>query len=60
MPAIPEVSEKEEALRDHVLQSATKGDPKSVLQSVDHFCWGGRWMMHVGDVKGGWTDRPCF
>lgn len=43
---------KERDLLDHVLANATKGDPKSVTDTIDEFCWSSGRMMHVGDEKG--------
>ena len=33
-------------------KNAKKGDAESVIKTVDKFCWDGKWMMHIGDVKG--------
>lgn len=43
---------KERDLLDYVLAKATKGDPKSVVDTIDAFCWSSNRMMHVGDEKG--------
>lgn len=36
----------------YVLENATDNDPKSVIETIDKFCWDNHWMMHVGDEKG--------
>jgi len=35
-----------------VKAEAKRGEPASVLATVDRFCRSRHWMMHVGDVKG--------
>jgi len=41
----------EESLLLQVEREAPDGDWESVLQVVDHFCYGSHWMMHCGDQK---------
>jgi catechol O-methyltransferase len=41
----------EESLYCYVKNRATQGDPRSVLQAIDDFCYSQHWMMHVGDKK---------
>lgn len=43
---------KEERLLKHVLANAERGNPKSVMDTIDAWCWSTQWMMNVGDVKG--------
>ncbi|XP_041037415.1 catechol O-methyltransferase A isoform X2 [Carcharodon carcharias] len=40
-----------------VLETATRGDPQSVLDAVDRFCNTVEWAMNVGDEKGLILDR---
>jgi len=42
----------EERLLKHVLENAERGNPKSVIDTIDAWCWSTQWMMNVGDVKG--------
>ncbi|XP_037535217.1 catechol O-methyltransferase B [Nematolebias whitei] len=35
-----------------VQKDATRGDPRSVVQAIDHFCRQKEWAMNVGDEKG--------
>jgi hypothetical protein len=42
----------EDRLLKHVLDNATRGDPTSVINTIDSWCWTTQWMMNVGDVKG--------
>lgn len=51
--AEPQPDGKERDLLNYVLEKATKGDPKSVTDTIDAFCWSTGRMMHVGDEKGG-------
>eukprot|EP01126_Amoeba_proteus_P016187 TRINITY_DN17444_c0_g1_i1.p1 TRINITY_DN17444_c0_g1~~TRINITY_DN17444_c0_g1_i1.p1 ORF type:complete len:262 (-),score=24.63 TRINITY_DN17444_c0_g1_i1:47-832(-) len=41
----------EEALLWHVNITAKKGDPASVINTVDTFCYNQHWMMHMGEQK---------
>ena len=41
----------EESLLLYVYQNATKGDPTSVVNAVDTFCYTQHWMMHMGEQK---------
>lgn len=47
----------EQELLEYVKTYATKGDPESVIKTVDKFCWEHHWMMHVGGLKGGILDN---
>lgn len=49
-------SSKEQRILDHVLQHATRGDPQSVLDTIDTYCWQKEWAMNVGDRKGQIVD----
>ena len=40
-----------------VLELATPGNPQSVLDAVDDFCYNENWMMNVGPVKGAFVDE---
>lgn len=42
----------EERLLKHVLANAERGNPQSVIDTIDAWCWSTQWMMNVGDVKG--------
>ncbi|TDH14594.1 hypothetical protein EPR50_G00044010 [Perca flavescens] len=35
-----------------VQKNATRGDPRSVVKAIDHFCRNKEWAMNVGDEKG--------
>uniref|UniRef100_A0A8C2ZCP3 catechol O-methyltransferase n=1 Tax=Cyclopterus lumpus TaxID=8103 RepID=A0A8C2ZCP3_CYCLU len=35
-----------------VQKNATRGDPGSVIQAIDHYCRNKEWAMNVGDEKG--------
>lgn len=43
---------REQALRDHVLAHAAKGDPVSVIDAIDDFARNRSMLMNVGDEKG--------
>lgn len=43
---------KEHRILDHVLKTAVRGDPQSVLDSIDQYCREKEWAMNVGDEKG--------
>lgn len=47
---------KEQRTLDYVLQNAVRGDPQSVLDSIDKFSEN-EWAMHVGQVKGAIMDK---
>ncbi|KAJ9466379.1 putative catechol O-methyltransferase 1 [Diplonema papillatum] len=40
------------AALQHVRENAQQGDAKSVVDAIDKYCWGGQWLMNVGDEKG--------
>ena len=42
----------ERDLVEYVLTNATAGDLKSVIDTIDQFCWNHQWMMNIGDQKG--------
>lgn len=44
-------------LLDYVLKNAEHGNPQSVIETVDKFCWENHWMMHLGDEKGAILDE---
>jgi catechol O-methyltransferase len=48
---------REEAMLQHVLENCVKGDPDSVLNTIDTIAWNGTWMMNVGDRKGAILDE---
>ncbi|XP_078522448.1 catechol O-methyltransferase-like [Lissotriton helveticus] len=48
---------KEERIRDYVLQNAVKGDPQSVIDTIDKYCYEKEWAMNVGDEKGSILDK---
>ena len=42
----------------YVREKATKGDPQSVLNAIDNYCWKkGNWMANTGDRKGKVLDN---
>eukprot|EP00397_Hematodinium_sp_SG-2012_P036248 GEMP01039113.1.p1 GENE.GEMP01039113.1~~GEMP01039113.1.p1 ORF type:complete len:248 (+),score=37.45 GEMP01039113.1:59-745(+) len=41
---------------NHVLSTATKNDPNSVLQAIDERGWAGYLMVNIADVKGAILD----
>lgn len=43
---------REEALADHVLRHARRGDIDDVIRVIDDFCYHRSFMMNVGDEKG--------
>ena len=47
----------EEALLLHVQREARRGNPASVLEAIDEFCYSRHWMMHCGDRKTQYLDK---
>lgn len=47
----------EQRLLDHVKKTAKQGDPQSVLDVIDDFCWKHQWMMNIGNIKGKILDQ---
>ena len=47
----------EEALLLYVEREAKRGNPASVLETIDRFCYSRHWMMHCGDRKTQYLDR---
>lgn len=47
---------KEQRILNYVLQNAVKGDPQSVLDTIDKYCYEKEWAMNVGDEKGSILD----
>jgi hypothetical protein len=43
---------KEERLLKYVQENAERGNAKSVIDTIDQWCWTTQWMMNVGNVKG--------
>ncbi|XP_043924635.1 catechol O-methyltransferase [Protopterus annectens] len=43
---------KEQRILDFVIKTATKGDPKTVVNAIDKYCSEQEWAMNVGDKKG--------
>lgn len=43
---------KEQRILNFVLQNAVRGDPCSVLDTIDKYCSQKEWAMNVGDEKG--------
>lgn len=39
-----------------VMKNATKGNPESVISTIDYFCKHSEWAMNVGDEKGSILD----
>lgn len=48
---------REEALAQHVLQNARRGDLDDVIRVIDDFCVNRSFMINVGDEKGEILDR---
>jgi catechol O-methyltransferase len=48
---------REEALVDHVVANARKGDIDDVIRVIDDFCYHRKVLMNVGDEKGEILDR---
>ncbi|XP_073169309.1 catechol O-methyltransferase isoform X1 [Lepidochelys kempii] len=48
---------KEERILNFVLQNAIKGDPQSVVDTIDKYCSQKEWAMNVGDEKGLILDK---
>lgn len=46
---------KERRILNFVLQNAVRGDPCSVMETIDKYCSEKEWAMNVGDVKGNWS-----
>ncbi|XP_034389116.1 catechol O-methyltransferase B [Cyclopterus lumpus] len=45
-------STRPQRLLGAVQKNATRGDPGSVIQAIDHYCRNKEWAMNVGDEKG--------
>ncbi|XP_069071395.1 catechol O-methyltransferase-like [Pleurodeles waltl] len=48
---------KEQRILNYVLQNAVKGDPQSVVDTIDKYCYEKEWAMNVGDEKGSILDK---
>lgn len=48
---------REKALLDHVLKTAEKSSPLSVLNVIDTYAKTTSWLMNIGDDKGPILDR---
>ncbi|KAJ1093896.1 hypothetical protein NDU88_006985 [Pleurodeles waltl] len=48
---------KEQRILNYVLQNAVKGDPQSVVDNIDKYCYEKEWAMNVGDEKGKHTPK---
>ncbi|XP_071619649.1 catechol O-methyltransferase [Heliangelus exortis] len=48
---------KEQRILNFVLQNAVRGDPCSVLNTIDKYCSQKEWAMNVGDEKGLILDK---
>lgn len=52
---------KEQRILNHVQQHAQRGDPQSVLETIDTYCSKKEWAMNVGDKKGeGHSWQGCW
>jgi predicted O-methyltransferase YrrM len=47
----------EDSMLLFVIKNSKYGDPISVLQAIDIFCYQRHWMMHIGDMKGQYLDN---
>ena len=43
---------REEALAEHVLSTATRGDVADAIRAIDAFAYGQSFLINVGDEKG--------
>ncbi|XP_069817185.1 catechol O-methyltransferase-like [Dendropsophus ebraccatus] len=43
---------KEKRILQYVLDNAARGDPQSVVENIDKYCYQKEWAMNVGDQKG--------
>ena len=41
-----------QGFKEYVLQHATQGDVKSVIDVIDKYAWNEQWLMNIGDRKG--------
>ncbi|XP_043843706.1 catechol O-methyltransferase isoform X2 [Dromiciops gliroides] len=48
---------KEERILNWVKENAVVGDPKSVMDAIDKYCYQKEWAMNVGDTKGLIVDK---
>ncbi|XP_075754447.1 catechol O-methyltransferase isoform X2 [Pelodiscus sinensis] len=48
---------KEKRILNFVLQNAVRGDPQSVVDTIDTYCSQKEWAMNVGDEKGLILDK---
>ncbi|XP_058707790.1 catechol O-methyltransferase isoform X1 [Poecile atricapillus] len=48
---------KEQRILNFVLQNAVRGDPCSVVDTIDKYCSQKEWAMNVGDEKGKILDK---
>ncbi|KAJ7418420.1 Catechol O-methyltransferase [Pitangus sulphuratus] len=48
---------KEQRILNFVLQNAVRGDPRSVVDTIDKYCSQKEWAMNVGNEKGLILDR---
>ncbi|XP_072207409.1 catechol O-methyltransferase isoform X1 [Excalfactoria chinensis] len=48
---------KERRILNFVLQNAVRGDPCSVMETIDKYCSEKEWAMNVGDEKGVILDK---
>ncbi|XP_067395954.1 catechol O-methyltransferase isoform X1 [Emydura macquarii macquarii] len=48
---------KEQRILNFVLQNAIRGDPQSVVDTIDKYCSQKEWAMNVGDEKGLILDK---
>uniref|UniRef100_A0A8C3J028 catechol O-methyltransferase n=1 Tax=Calidris pygmaea TaxID=425635 RepID=A0A8C3J028_9CHAR len=48
---------KEQRILNFVLQNAVRGDPRSVMDTIDKYCSQKEWAMNVGDEKGLILDK---
>uniref|UniRef100_H9H7D7 Catechol O-methyltransferase n=1 Tax=Monodelphis domestica TaxID=13616 RepID=H9H7D7_MONDO len=48
---------KEERILSWVKEHAMAGNPQSVLDAIDYYCYNTEWAMNVGDIKGVIMDR---
>jgi catechol O-methyltransferase len=45
---------------DHILKNSEKGNPKSIVNAFDYYCWNKAKLMNVGDVKGEIVDQALL
>ncbi|XP_067832347.1 catechol O-methyltransferase A-like isoform X2 [Heptranchias perlo] len=53
-------SSQPERMLKYVREMATRGDPQSVVDTIDRFCNSVEWAMNIGDEKGLFLDQTVL